>query len=1060
MRTRHRRYYRNCRFPVVDLLESRRLLSIVVNADNVLWNTPSNIAGTNIQAHTTANDFVNNNANGTSLPFQSDAASAGVQLIRTNAYPDDRNVTSTTNTLAFFDQKVQAILNVGAAPLLIEYVNPGLAYYNIDGTLGTGGDYATNLVWLVKHYLGDDLSGFNIQKQYYEIANEPDLNVDYQVSSWIEYAQIYQQCNDALVAAGLRSHVVLGMGVTSHAFDYNAGQGGQASNLGTLNIKYTLAADSVGSVDNVDYHEYVNSSTADGILNSVNLLDNLENVERTPYFSHSTTDNNEDMGAASLAGYLTELGLSDVGLGVTEFNVGPGTFSHTITQGLWELGLTSFMIKDPSSQLATSFVFDDQGSQGYGIYDASSPPQLDYTYWAMYIRGNLTGNSVLDETTTGNLNPSGNPYLLATATRDSNYIYLEVINRDTTSAISDMLTLNGVGITGNAKIYQMSDNGVSVTPNVASTAAFSSGESYTFPQQSATIFKIPYMAAAGFGLSVNKQYQAVTRGGSQTYTVTYIPQNGFPGTPSFSVLNLPSTITAVVTPAGGNNYTVKLTTTSTTMTQGAYALTVSATVNGQTANVPIWLVATSPDFAVASAPSSITPTTAASVAAGNMTLVRVSVIPQGGFSGTVSLSASGLPSGATISGPMTINTAGYVLLAVTTSASTPVGSYTLQFTGTNGALIHTGKITLNVTAAAAAPTAPTALTATAYADSLVTLAWTNSTSDPTNYSIERSTDGTNFTELIGYNSGNVVTYADVQAKPGTTYYYRVRCLNAAGASSYSNIAVATTPEYSGTTPVVLASLSIAAGAKDVVPPPWVGGRRIVLVVGSLSIAGSTNAWQGQLDLSGNDLIVRNASLVTVTNLLENGFSRGAGYWNGQGIISSTAAANPSDVTTLGVLQPSTSLTAFDGLSVSTNDVLVKYTYYGDADLNGRVDGTDYSLIDTGFASHGSKTGWQNGDFNDDGKIDGSDYSLIDNAFNSQGAAPAASAAVIAKARPLIVSVRHSRDDSVAVEYQPTDEADEATQASQLQWIDVDGVLDGRRRFDRRALLPKDNNNEV
>ena len=29
---------------------------------------------------------------------------------------------------------------------------------------------------------------------------------------------------------------------------------------------------------------------------------------------------------------------------------------------------------------------------------------------------------------------------------------------------------------------------------------------------------------------------------------------------------------------------------------------------------------------------------------------------------------------------------------------------------------------------------------------------------------------------------------------------------------------------------------------------------------------------------------------------------------------------------------------------------MKYTYFGDADLNGKIDGTDYSKIDAGFNS--------------------------------------------------------------------------------------------------------------
>jgi hypothetical protein len=81
---------------------------------------------------------------------------------------------------------------------------------------------------------------------------------------------------------------------------------------------------------------------------------------------------------------------------------------------------------------------------------------------------------------------------------------------------------------------------------------------------------------------------------------------------------------------------------------------------------------------------------------------------------------------------------------------------------------------------------------------------------------------------------------------------------------------------------------------------------------------------------------------------------------------------------------------FEGQPVSDSDVLIKYTYYGDTNLDGKVDGTDYSRIDNAYAynqSHSSSplTGWFNGDFNYDGVINGSDYTLIDNAFNQQGA---------------------------------------------------------------------------
>jgi hypothetical protein len=72
-------------------------------------------------------------------------------------------------------------------------------------------------------------------------------------------------------------------------------------------------------------------------------------------------------------------------------------------------------------------------------------------------------------------------------------------------------------------------------------------------------------------------------------------------------------------------------------------------------------------------------------------------------------------------------------------------------------------------------------------------------------------------------------------------------------------------------------------------------------------------------------------------------------------------------------------TTFDGQSVDANTILVKYTYYGDANLDGLVNGSDYTAIDNGF--NAGLSGWSNGDFNYDGVINGDDYALIDNSFN-------------------------------------------------------------------------------
>jgi Dockerin type I domain len=172
-------------------------------------------------------------------------------------------------------------------------------------------------------------------------------------------------------------------------------------------------------------------------------------------------------------------------------------------------------------------------------------------------------------------------------------------------------------------------------------------------------------------------------------------------------------------------------------------------------------------------------------------------------------------------------------------------------------------------------------------------------------------------------------------------------------------------------------------------------------ISSLSIAGTTSAWTGQLDLANNPLVLesttanRSADLVRVSNMVQQGFS--GGTWTGRGITSSVAAADTTHLHALGVIlndngQGSPLYPNFYGQAADDNAILISYTYVGDTNLDGKIDGSDYSRIDNGYLH--DLTGWANGDFNYDGVVNGTDYTLIDNAFNTQGAAGAAPAVIL------------------------------------------------------------------
>ena len=132
--------------------------------------------------------------------------------------------------------------------------------------------------------------------------------------------------------------------------------------------------------------------------------------------------------------------------------------------------------------------------------------------------------------------------------------------------------------------------------------------------------------------------------------------------------------TASTTPAG--TYTLTITGASSTLSHSA---TVTLIVPGP------------PDFSISASPSSRT------VTQGNSTTYTASISALSGFTGTVNLSVSGLPTGATASfNPTSVAGSGSSTLTVSTATTTPTGTYTLTITGTDGSLSHSTTVTLVV----------------------------------------------------------------------------------------------------------------------------------------------------------------------------------------------------------------------------------------------------------------------------------------------------------------------------------------------------------------------------
>lgn len=139
-------------------------------------------------------------------------------------------------------------------------------------------------------------------------------------------------------------------------------------------------------------------------------------------------------------------------------------------------------------------------------------------------------------------------------------------------------------------------------------------------------------------------------------------------------------------------------------------------------------------------------------------------------------------------------------------------------------------------------------------------------------------------------------------------------------------------------------------------------------------AGST------LDLTNNDLIVNYTPPDTNNNptdavtgpavLAAVASAYDAGKWDQPGLTSSVTTAATSLAAVDNGALGTNALTSVDGVTLDTSSVVVKYTWYGDLNLDGVVNNTDFSLMAD------NSPGWSGGDLNYDGVVNGDDWALF------------------------------------------------------------------------------------
>jgi autotransporter-associated beta strand protein len=199
----------------------------------------------------------------------------------------------------------------------------------------------------------------------------------------------------------------------------------------------------------------------------------------------------------------------------------------------------------------------------------------------------------------------------------------------------------------------------------------------------------------------------------------------------------------------------------------------------------------------------------------------------------------------------------------------------------------------------------------------------------------------------------------------------------AGATLNLNAPATPTASASYTRSGEFSSITVSAtGSVYLQPSDRSTNNASVLVTSGLSLTTG-----GTIDLGNGDLIIKGgaAALTTVQG------------WIGSGALSASASLlsspNYLPYTTLAVLandsgdQTNPYFTSYDGVGgLAVGDLIVKYTYVGDTNLDGVLDGRDFKNVMEGFIT--GQSGWAWGDVdNSGGTVTAQDVTTFVTAYN-------------------------------------------------------------------------------
>jgi len=204
-----------------------------------------------------------------------------------------------------------------------------------------------------------------------------------------------------------------------------------------------------------------------------------------------------------------------------------------------------------------------------------------------------------------------------------------------------------------------------------------------------------------FSISASPASVSVAQGSNGSSTITTIVSGGFNSAVALSASGQPSGVTVTLNPASiaapGSGSSTMTMTVGSTVTPGTYTITVTGTGGGLTQTATVSLTVTGQGagtFTISVSPTS------GSLPRGRSGYAVITTSVLGGFNSAIALSATGQPTGVTVSfSPASIAAPGSgtseMILSVSRSATD--GTYPITITGKGGGITQTTLLSFTVT---------------------------------------------------------------------------------------------------------------------------------------------------------------------------------------------------------------------------------------------------------------------------------------------------------------------------------------------------------------------------